>query len=44
LHLQVIIDVATPPCISVRDHIIAGKQGHASFKVVEADLITASPA
>ena len=29
---QAIIDVAKPLGISVHDHIIVGKEGHASFK------------
>jgi DNA repair protein RadC len=29
---QSIIDVATPLGIAVHDHIIVGKEGHASFK------------
>jgi DNA repair protein RadC len=32
LHPQAIIDVATPLGISVHDHIIVGRKGHASFK------------
>jgi len=29
---KAIIDIATPPGISVHDHIIVGKSGHASLK------------
>jgi len=29
---QTIIDVARPPGIAVHDHIVVGKEGHASFK------------
>ena len=35
---QSIIDVAKPLGISVHDHIIVGKEGHASFKGLKVDL------
>jgi hypothetical protein len=35
---KAIIDIATPLGISVHDHIIVGKNGHASLKGVEADV------
>src|ERR1700737_457170 len=35
---KAIIDIATPLGISVHDHIIVGKNGHASLKGDEADL------
>ena len=33
-----IIDIAAPLGIAVHDHIIVGKNGHASLRGVEADL------
>ena len=39
---QAIVEIAKPLGISVHDHIIVGKDGHASFKGSEADLIKRS--
>ena len=33
-----IVDIAKPPGIAVHDHVIVGKDGHASLKGAEADL------
>jgi DNA repair protein RadC len=35
---KAIVDIARPLGISVHDHIIVGKHGHASFEGVEADV------
>ena len=38
---RAIVQIATPLGISVHDHIIVGKNGHASLKGDEADLVIA---